>query len=409
MCLVRDVTRKYNPDLDLLFWTYNWFWAPEKDRLSLIEKLPTDITLHVTYEMGDNSVEKCGVPTWVEDYSITSAGPGIVFASEAALAAKRGMRLTSMTNTGGMTWDCGVIPYIPVPYCWQKRCLSLRKAHEEWGLAGLMESHHYGFTPNFIAELNKIAFTEEFNADADYENAMSAIAERIFGRGNAPAVLAAWKDWSDAFYYHAARNFDQYGPLRNGPVYPMVLPGEEIPDPLHPDYEYNEGVRHGNGWKYVAGIFRIPDDQLNGYIEMADRELVLLASGCSKLRSVLNSVPPEKQDQAKRECGIGEFLYHTVRTAKNVKHYYRAGLKALSETSSAEEKCAALAEMHDLLEDEDRNVQETIPLVDFDSRLGWEPTMLYTTDRACLEWKLRQLRDARNALTAFEKKIMNEQ
>ena len=27
-----------------------------------------------------------------------------------------------------------------------------------------------------------------------------------------------------------------------------------------------------------------------------------------------------------------------------------------------------------------------------DSRLGWEPSMEYTTDRAHLEWKLEQLR-----------------
>ena len=57
--------------------------------------------------------------------------------------------------------------------------------------------------------------------------------------------------------------------------------------------------------------------------------------------------------------------------------------------------------MREILDDEELNVRETIPLVEADSRLGWEPTMLYTTDRANLEWKLAQLKDARAELEKF--------
>ena len=134
---------------------------------------------------------------------------------------------------------------------------------------------------------------------------------------------------------------------------------------------------------------------------MTERELVLLESGNRKMQEILQNVPAEKQDFAKREAGIGSFLYHTVRTVRNVKRYYRAGLKAMAEGTDAAEKAAAIAEMHRLLDDETQNVQETIPLVEYDSRLGWEPTMLYTTDADCLRWKLDQLKDARTALEQF--------
>ena len=39
-----------------------------------------------------------------------------------------------------------------------------------------------------------------------------------------------------------------------------------------------------------------------------------------------------------------------------------------------------------------KNAEDTIPLVEYDSRLGWEQTMLYLTDRRHLEWKIRQVR-----------------
>lgn len=64
---------------------------------------------------------------------------------------------------------------------------------------------------------------------------------------------------------------------------------------------------------------------------------------------------------------------------------------------------AAIAEMHRILDDEEQNVRETIPLVEYDSRLGWEPTMLYTTDADCLNWKLDQLNDARKDLKSLSK------
>jgi len=73
--LVKKVTRRHNPDFDIVFWTYNWYRAPEKDRVALIERIPTDISLLVTFEMGDSPVRKCGLDTSVMDYSITRAGP----------------------------------------------------------------------------------------------------------------------------------------------------------------------------------------------------------------------------------------------------------------------------------------------------------------------------------------------
>lgn len=35
------------------------------------------------------------------------------------------------------------------------------------------------------------------------------------------------------------------------------------------------------------------------------------------------------------------------------------------------------------------HAEGTIPLVEADSRLGWEPSMEYMGDKACIEWKIR--------------------
>src|SRR5690606_26467471 len=49
--MVKRVVRRHTPDADIVFWTYNWGYAPEEDRLALIRSLPTDISLNVTFEM----------------------------------------------------------------------------------------------------------------------------------------------------------------------------------------------------------------------------------------------------------------------------------------------------------------------------------------------------------------------
>ena len=68
-----------------------------------------------------------------------------------------------MANTGGLTWDMGVMPYQPGAYLWMERYESLVKAAKECGFSGLMESHHFGFYPSIISELANWNFTLDSN------------------------------------------------------------------------------------------------------------------------------------------------------------------------------------------------------------------------------------------------------
>ena len=65
-----------------------------------------------------------------------------------------------MTNTGGMTWDCGVVPYIPVPQQWFRRYEGMHEARKKWNLSGIMDSHHYGWFPSVVCECAKWSFWE---------------------------------------------------------------------------------------------------------------------------------------------------------------------------------------------------------------------------------------------------------
>ena len=155
--VIKKAARKFIPDIEVAFSTYNWGFADEKDRIDLINNLPTDITLEATWDMFEQRKMKNSVQDGV-DYSLNFVGPGKYFISEAKAAKARGIRLSTNAQSSGRTWDFGTVPYEPMPYQWMKRYEGMVKAHYDWGLTCVLENIHYGVQPSIISELEKYMF-----------------------------------------------------------------------------------------------------------------------------------------------------------------------------------------------------------------------------------------------------------
>ena len=85
------------------------------------------------------------------------------------------------------------------------------------------------------------------------------------------------------------------------------------------------------------------------------------------------------------------FMEHCARTTIHVKQWSVLKNKCASETDS--NKILQMPrQMVAIGEAEILNAQETIPLVQKDSRLGWEPSMEYIGSEYHLRWKIRQVR-----------------
>ncbi|NSW57602.1 MAG: hypothetical protein HPY44_16450 [Armatimonadetes bacterium] len=376
--LLKRILRKYNPNLDIVFWTYNWGWAPEEDRLALIRSLPTDISLQATFEMFEDVVKE-GIVTRCVDYTASFAGPGKYFSSEAQTAHERGIPLYTMSNTAGLTWDIGVIPYEPVPFQWERRYKALLKAREDWGLVGLMESHHYGWWPSVVNELAKWAYWEPATETRDMALKLAA---RDFGQTAAPLAVECWDHWSEAILDYVPTNEDQYGPFRVGPAYPLLFQVEKEP---FPDAPY---AHFGN--RILTTHYRPhkPED-LPTEIFLLERMKSRWEQGLEKLEAAVAATPERKRPEAMRMLWLGRFIRNCVQTTINTKRWWLLKQRLETEPGQAD---AILNELVALGEAEIANAQEAIPLVEADSRLGWEPSMEYMCDRAHLEWKIAQMR-----------------
>ena len=391
--MIKHCIRQYAPSADLVFWSYNWAFAPKNLRLQLIDNLPSDVTLQVNFEMHDN-LKTWGTQERALDYTLSLPGPSKIFQEEAAAAKRNGLRLYTMSNTAGKTWDFGCIPYLPTPNQWLKRINNLKTARNEVALSGLMESHHFGWFPSFVSEFAKWNFWSNSPAP---EEILAAIAAREFSSDCVATVLAAWQEWSFAISEFVTPIEDQYGPCRLGPAFPFLFAGVSLRSTfgMHPKFPWTARCLH----EIAFCRYELVNDPLG--LDMGIRRLLAeikhLPStiarwhkGISLLENVIDRIPERKREAGRKMIGLAHFIANTLSTTLHIKQWWLENQKLLLETDPdlAEQ---ILQRMSAILASEKANVQATIPLVLADSTLGYEPTMDYVCDQAHLEWKLSQL------------------
>ena len=64
-----------------------------------------------------------------------------------------------------------------------------------------------------------------------------------------------------------------------------------------------------------------------------------------------------------------------------------------------------LTQLEELAAEEIANARATIPIVEQDSRLGWEPGMEYVCDKWHLEWKIRQVESALREIASYRQML----
>ena len=396
---VEKTVRAEIPAADLIFWTYNFYWTPEKDRFAFIDGVTPETVLNVSFALGDWREHKTrlGKSFPVNDYSICEPGPSALFRAEAKHIRERGHRLFTTCNTGGRTWDFGGVPYEPVPQQWKRRFDALVKARDEYGLSGLIESHHYGFVPNFVAELAKEAFTE---GGLPFDEHLKKIAARDFGERSAAEVVALWADLSVAIRDYVPTALNQWGPFRVGPAYPFNALGPFLK------------LRDPDGWPNFVGWICNPNygweipwgggaqTRRNLDVKAHEVEIELFNSAGAKfvaagkrLRALAGKLDGPRRDHARREAGIVEYIGRCFLTCANVKAAAIAELTVVDGKASEAAKASAKAEIRRLAALEYENTAAALPLVEADSRLGWECKNGYMGGRERIVWKLRQMEE----------------
>lgn len=402
--MLRDVIRAHNPNTELVFWTYNWGFADKELRQALLRKVPTDITMMATFEMFEEEEVAPGIMENIVDYSLYMIGPGKYFVSESEINKERGIRMYTMANTGGNTWDMGVVPYLPAPQRWMKRWKAVAAAQDNLRLDGVEESHSYGFWPSIMAELAKYAY---MTPTPDLDALLRRMVVRDFGEENADAVVNAFDLFSEGIAHCVSTNPDQWGPARVGPTYPLVFRKPE-PMPIGPEGKGNPNYESNVVYRYRLDWI----DKLRYETKEYETMARLYDAGCEILTDVISRMTGPKAENAKFLLGVAQFIGNTARTIYHVKRWHDlkgqlgiyldspaiwiGGNGAIPDSCPSEKPLVRTAEDHvpvvleliDIAKQEIANTAATIPLVERDSRLGFNQEFSYTASTEQLRWKI---------------------
>ena len=383
--MIKRAIKKAKPDAGVGFSTYNWGFAPEEDRIALINALPEGVGINPTWDMFEQ-FERDGVTEDVVDYTLSFTGPGRYFVSEAEAAHKRGLGLSINAQSGGRTWDFGVVPYEPMPYAWIDRYEAIVAACERWNIRGITESIHYGFWPSIISLLEKEAF---FTGGMPLHELLPKLIAAEFGADHVDTIDKTFRLWSEAIRYMIPTNEDQYGSLRTGPSYPLWLTDVNTLPNFGRVPTNNNPVHTGIYYTYykenVSGRNSLPSVRRPVEIAAIEKMTALLKEGVALLESI-----PNPNEELERLLLLGKYLVCSSVSAIHAKRFFT--LKArLFACESREESAALLDEIEQVMRAERANVEAAIPVAEQDSRLGWEPSMDYISDAEHIRWKLKHM------------------
>jgi hypothetical protein len=290
--------------------------------------------------------------------------------------------LYTQANTAGNTWDMGGIPYEPMPEAWFERAKSIVESKEKYGLCGIMENHQYGFTPSIISEMVKYVYE---TGAKDISAEMRRIVQRHYGFGQEDQILVALQKWSEAIRLLPPSGEEQTGAFRVGPSFPFSLNGSYKPQKdkssrgyfMNPRYmPYNMGSR---GVTAMSGV-RLPAEK-----ERLEQMLDCLREGVEILESL-----SDKNEEMLYLINLGHFMECIVTTGIHAKQWFIVSNRLVIEPDN-QVVWKLIQEADAILDAERENVQRALPLVQADSRLGWDPRMEYVCDPARIQWKLRLL------------------
>lgn len=379
---VMDALHRHSPGMEIVFWTYNWSQQDAAACAELIPRFPDGVAIQGT--LGDGAVTRHdnGLVCTCRDYTVSTPGFTDHYAAQARAAKAGNRRFYTMANTAGLTWDYGVAPYLPCPHQWKKRWDGL--VDPQYGVAGLMETHHFGWYPSFISELAKEAYTE---GGLPFDEHIRKIAARDFGEANADKVVEAWRKWSRTEVNYVANNENQYGPFRIGPAFPFNFGGRKI---AHAEFPQDRKAYHTMRWMAILNFpfdleqareqniafSELDDDYRRKQLELFERMRADFADGVATLKAAAETLTGARRAKAEEMVGVGEWHQRTVETAINLNRGYLAHKKG----DRAEMMRHARAEY--------ANALAALKLVERDSRLGWEPSMEYAAGPEQIRWKL---------------------
>lgn len=371
--MVRGI-RAAGSDAPLISWPYGQLilWG-EENAVRAAAAVPEGVVLQHNFETGGRNLQRGRLRTaW--DYWLSYVGPSRVFARCAAAAGARGTRMSAKLQVGCSHEVC-TTQVVPVPGLLHRKFAGMKSL----GVSAAMLSWYFGAYPSLMT---KAAGDLSFAPFPRRGRFLLESARRDWGP-DAPRVARAWRLFASGYSrYPTAHIFGYFGPMHDGPAWPLFLEPRRLPLaatwqlPYPPSGDYiAQCVTNGFTLDDLAAL-------CGAMAGRWERGMRLLSAAAARRRG-----DPERS----REIGLWAALGLQFASGHDILRFY--GLREdLAESRSPARRLRLLARMRDLVRREMGITDRLLPLCEADSRLGFhseaEGHKYYP---ARLRWRRRQL------------------
>ena len=264
----------------------------------------------------------------------------------------------------GNTWELSAVPYVPALANVARHAANLRRA----GVNGLMLGWTLGGYPSPNLEVVAEVGAAPGAGEVDTLAVLARVAARRYGKEMAPAVVRAWREFSDAFSEF---------PFHGGLVYnaPMQL------GPANPLWGEPSG--------YHASMVGFPYDDLDAWRAVYPSEVFIgqfekVAEGFERASASLQTafdaargrLSRENQAAMLGELRVAEAAGLHFRATANQARFVLARRRLTAAQSPAEAQAAA-QEIEPLLKSEITLARRLHAIQTHDSRIGYEASNQY--------------------------------
>jgi len=272
---------------------------------------------------------------------------------------------------------------VPVPSLLYRKFAAMRRL----GVSYTMLSWYFG---NYPGLMNKAAGLLSFEPlpFPDEDSFLHQLASIYWKKDDVPKVVEAWKNFSEGYENYPLTNlFQYYGPMHDGPVWPLLL--KPIDAPLAPTWQ----ISSGSGMPLNPSGDRIGESfgevlTLDEVVELCRRMSVAWDSGVT----IMNRLEPFYKDQPERilDIGVAKALGIQFRSGYNILHFYALREKMLRMEGIG--RLDILKQMTDIIREEIVQDEQLLLLCDKDSRLGFHSEAEgYKYYPEKIRWRMKQL------------------
>ena len=377
------------PDAELISWLYMpQAGGARREGLAdwvydIPAHTPDGVILQFNFETGVRRTE-FGREFVGGDYWLSTPGPSDRFERVAETGRDNGTPISAKIQTA-CSHEVATVPYVPVPSLLHRKFSGMRRL----GVSHTMLCWYFG---NYPGLMNKAAGELSFEPFPEDEDAfLEGLASIDWGRDSAPAVAEAWRSFAQGYEIYPLTNLYQYyGPVQDGPVWPLLLKPEDAP--LSPTWLLGSTTTR-EPWPPSGdrvGECIMEAFTLDEAVELAQRMSVSWDRGVQ----ILRDLEPRYAREPERllDIGVARALGIQLKSSYNILRFYRMRERLFrSDGARRAEILSALAEI--IREELDLN-QQLLELCERDSRLGFHSEAEgYKYYPEKIRWRMDQLRN----------------